>query len=264
MAKVRFVQLEPEAIVAEPDFQVMTAEERGVYLSMILYLYCNNGRLKLNVELLRKLCNARPDFDFAAVLKKFINKKGMVYHRSVSQSMAKARRLMQARREAGLMGAEKKWQSHNKDNSIATVSKGNVIASKDKQNSYSSTNTGNPSFTPSNSIRGASLNFHDALTQIIGPKDQSDRTCFHNVTAWLAEQIARGRFDEHIYARVLDIAGETCRCRKPAAAFMARLKKDLGYNPAALSQSAGDIVADLARRIGTQAKGNCAGNKILV
>jgi len=46
--KIKYVQLEPSAFLTDIDFQMMNAEQRGVYCSVIFYLYCNNGKLVLS------------------------------------------------------------------------------------------------------------------------------------------------------------------------------------------------------------------------
>jgi len=81
----------------------------------------------------------------------------------------------------------------------------------------------------SGSAASQALHFNQALVQIIRPRSRSDRTCFRNVTNWLTRGCAEGRFTQEIFARVLDLAEEAKTGRKPAAVFMALLKKELGY-----------------------------------
>jgi hypothetical protein len=69
---------------------------------------------------------------------------------------------------------------------------------------------------------------------IIKPINQSDRTCFRNITSWLMAGCATGRFNYEIFNRVLDYAKEAAGCRNPAAAFVSLLKKELDYNPKAI------------------------------
>ena len=47
MGNIKYVQLEPSAFLTDLDFQLMTAEQRGVYCSIIFYLYCNGGEIQL-------------------------------------------------------------------------------------------------------------------------------------------------------------------------------------------------------------------------
>ena len=42
MGKIKFVYFEPAAFLTDIDFQMMNAEQRGVYTSIIFYLHCNN------------------------------------------------------------------------------------------------------------------------------------------------------------------------------------------------------------------------------
>jgi len=267
MAKIRYVQLEPEAIIAEPDFQMMTVSERGVYLTLMLYLFCNGGRMKLDIDRMSTMFRC-DDFEkiWQQIRGKFVVKGDTISHKMVTKKLARARRFAQARRSAGVKGAQKRWQSHNATSDETTVkeSKGNVTERKDKDIPSSNTNTDSQFLSSSAPVRANSLLFHDALTKIIRPRNQSDRTCFHNVTRWLAEEIVRGRFDEQIYARVLDIAREVAACRNPAAALMARLKKELGYSPGS-GVCPPRSIANLTKSIGTGAttprNGSCENHR---
>ncbi len=75
------------------------------------------------------------------------------------------------------------------------------------------------------------LNFNSALISIIKPRNQSGRTYFSNITNWLMAGCATGRFNEHIFDRVLGYAKEANDDRNPAAVFMTLIKKELGYRP---------------------------------
>jgi hypothetical protein len=81
-----------------------------------------------------------------------------------------------------------------------------------------------------NEIRA--LNFNESLCRILKPRSRSDRTCFRNVTNWLFERHACGVFGQEVFARVLDFAREAGAGNRPAAVFMAILKKELGYGRA--------------------------------
>ena len=69
---------------------------------------------------------------------------------------------------------------------------------------------------------------------IIKPRNQSDRTCFRNITNWFRAGFATSKFDEQIFGRVLDYAKEASLGRNPAAVFISLLKKELNYNPTAI------------------------------
>ena len=42
----KYVSLEPNAFLSDKDFQLMNAEERGVYCTIIFYLYSNGGKIE--------------------------------------------------------------------------------------------------------------------------------------------------------------------------------------------------------------------------
>ena len=219
---MKFVQLEPNAFLSDGDFGAMNAEQRGVYWSLILYLYCNGGRLKLDFEKLGRLC-ACENFEqvWSKIERKFSLRGGYIRHKRVTAELKRAAEFMENRRTAGLKGAAKRWHRDGE----AMPTKRNEIERESKASS--NTNSSDKSFSSSSSLRA--LNFNTALANILRPRSQSDRTCFRNVANWLVEGCATGRFDERIFERVLDYAREAKSGRNPAAVFMALIKKELGY-----------------------------------
>ena len=241
MKQVKFVQLESGAFLTDVDFITMTAEQRGVYITLILFLNCNNGRCRYDEQVLSALCNCA---DFARVWEKiktkFTQKNGWIRHKRVSRELKAAKARLQLYSKKGLKGAKNRWHKHGTGNgtgngtsngtgnacAIANV-KRNVNVKERKDNTYTYTN--NLSRSSTSTLRARALKFHNELVGILGVRDQSDRTCFGNVTRWLAEECERGRFNEKIFGRVLDYAKEARGGRKPAAVFMALMKKELNY-----------------------------------
>lgn len=241
--KVRYVQLESDAFLTDIDFITMSPAQRGVYCSLILYLNSNNGKCTFDPPALSRLCNCQSPGEFEEIWeiisKKFQTRRDTIRHKRVTKELAKVRKYRQAKSRAGLASARKRQQCSNSVESPLqlTKSKGNVIVKESK--APSNTNTIEQALSSSSSLRAVAvgsqvqaLHFNQALVNIIHPRTRSDRTCFRNVSNWLVEQIARGRFNEQIFDRVLDYAGEADRGRNPAAVFMALLKKELAYNPA--------------------------------
>ena len=226
--QVKFVQLESGAFLTDVDFITMTAEQRGVYITLILFLNCNNGKCRFDEQVLSALCNCA---DFAQVWEKiktkFTLRNGFLRHKRVSRELKWARSRLQAAREKGVKGAAKRWHSNSPANAPA-IAKERKRDGKERKEA-SNTNTKEASSSFSNTIRSRSLMFNEALINIIQPRSQSDRTCFRNITNWLIEGCARGRFNEKIFDRVLDYAKEARTGRKPAAVFMALMKKELDY-----------------------------------
>lgn len=75
------------------------------------------------------------------------------------------------------------------------------------------------------------LLFHEKLTQIIRPRNQSDRTCFRRITNWIQRRIAEQRMAPETFDKVLGFAIEAAGpdSRNPAAVFMKILKDEYGY-----------------------------------
>ena len=93
----------------------MNAEQRGAYLSLILYMYANDGKCLLHMQHLSQLtrCN---NFEkvWHKIKKKFQINEDIIKHKRVSNELRKAKRLMQAKRKSGLKGAGERWHSHSK------------------------------------------------------------------------------------------------------------------------------------------------------
>lgn len=239
--KVKYVQLESEAFLTDLDFNAMTLEERGAYFTLILYLYSNNGKCDLDISVLSKLCNKTPKaFDkiWQNISKKFQIRSSVIKHKRVTKELKRAKKFIQTKRKAGLKGADKRWHSHS--TAITKETKRKVIGKEYKDSSYS--NTTEQSCSASTSVRPhpdkdsqiRALHFNEALMGIIKPRNQSDRTCFRNITTWLRAGCATGKFNEQIFGRVLDYAKEASLGRNPAAVFISLLKKEMDYRPAAI------------------------------
>ncbi len=252
--KIQYVQLESESFLTDLDFTRMSAQERGVYCTILFYLYCNEGRCEFDPPTLARLCNCA-DFEkvWQSVEKKFQTRNGVIKHKHVSKELKRAKYLLQSQRKAGLASARKRLTTVATDVGTALQPrKGNEkrseVEREEKDITNTNSNTVNHSLSSSTSVRPAlttdaartaangqiqALHFNEALVQIIRPRSQSDRTCFHNVTKWLQEGVAKGRFTNDVFGCALDYAKEARTGRNPAALFMTLLRKELGYPPKA-------------------------------
>ena len=237
--KIKYVQLESDAFLTDIDFVQFTPAERGVYCSLILLLTSNDGKCTFETRALSRICNCDSIEEFEKIWerisKKFQFRKGVIRHKRVTKELGRAKKLLQAKRRGGLSTAKKRWHSGGTANSTpnAKETKGNVNVKESKD----LTNTTDLSTSSSDSLRTGlatgeqlrSLYFYDALSRFIPPRTRSDRTCFRNVTNWLVEGCASGRFNAEIFERVLDYAKQARQGKKPAAVFMAIIKEELGY-----------------------------------
>lgn len=236
--KIKYVQLESDAFLTDIDFVQFTPAERGVYCSLILLLTSNDGKCEFDPRALSRMCNCISVEEFEKIWerisKKFQLRKGVIRHKRVTQELGRAKKLLQAKRRGGLSTAKKRWHSSRTANStaIAKETKGNVNVKVSEDFTNTNTNTTDLSASSSDSLRTEQLrglHFNDALSRLIPPASRSDRTCFRNVTNWLVEGCATGKFNAEIFERVLDYAKQARQGKKPAAVFMAILKEELGY-----------------------------------
>ena len=234
--KKKYVQMESEAFLTDLDFMAMTLEQRGAYFTLIFYLYCNNGKCELDIPALSQLCNkSTKTFEkiWQVISKKFQTRNGVIKHKRVTKELRKAKKFIRHQSKAGLASARKRQQrlSHGSTDVTSPVqptkAKGNVNEKEKKVNTNTYTKEQSLS---SNSLRA--LSFNETLIGIIKPRNQSDRTCFRNITNWLIVGCANGRFNGEIFDRVLDYAREASTGRNPATVFMALIKKELGYRSA--------------------------------
>ena len=251
--KIKYVQLESDAFLTDLDFIQFSPAERGLYCSLIFFLNSNDGKCEFDPPALSRLCNCQNEREFEIlwekISKKFQSRNGVIKHKRVTKELRKAKKFRQARRKAGLKGAQVTWQSHNRTNStdnstaMAKERKGNVIENESKDNN-SNTNSNNLSFSSSNSVRSSARNddddayiriqkatmlFRQNIDAIIPPRSRSDRTCFDRVARWLQAGCVKKQFDIDIFDRALGYANEARAGQKPAAVFMALLKKELEY-----------------------------------
>jgi uncharacterized protein YdaU (DUF1376 family) len=233
MSKIKYVQLEADAFLTDIEFAMMDAQQRGVYVTILLYLYSNGGKCELDFEALKKISNC-DDFEniWEKIKKKFQIKNNMIRHKRVTKELRKAKRFSQLQRTKGLASAKARRENTSRGSTavrprLNQEKESKVIEIEDKV----ITNSRVCSFSSSNSFRVKELHFNTALENLIRPITMSDKTCFRNVTRWASEQIAKGRFNDRIFGRILDYAKMARDAKKPAAAFMAILKKELDYRP---------------------------------
>jgi uncharacterized protein YdaU (DUF1376 family) len=135
--KIKYVQLESDAFLTDLDFIGFTPAERGLYCSLIFYLYSNNGKCEFDPVALSKLANCENVQEFEKlwekVSKKFRSRNGFIKHKRVTKELNRAKKYRQACVRAGLRGAQKRWHGDSEANgnpnsdAMAKESKGNEI-----------------------------------------------------------------------------------------------------------------------------------------
>ena len=89
--RISFVQLEANAFLSDVDFQTMTAQQRGVYCTIIFYLYANGGKFPFDPEGLKMICNCA-EFEkvWEKIAHKFSKGKKFLRHKRVTKELRKA------------------------------------------------------------------------------------------------------------------------------------------------------------------------------
>ncbi len=115
--KIRYVSFEASAFISDVAFWLMNAEERGVYFTIILHLYENDGFLPMDKALLNSWCNC-PNFEnvFEKIKHKFLIKNEKISHKRVLLELKRARQISQLQRENGIRGAKSRWGDDGKGN----------------------------------------------------------------------------------------------------------------------------------------------------
>jgi len=140
---IKYIQLEPAAFLTDIDFQMMDSEQRGVYCSIIFYLYCNNGKIELSdgqaitllsgkTSILAQISGCLKigkewDAIWGKIADKFQINGNILTHKRVTEELKRVVEYRKGKSEAGKKGMAKRW-ADNTD--ITKVSKGKVSKGK--------------------------------------------------------------------------------------------------------------------------------------
>ena len=137
MKKVRYVQLEPMEVILDYYNSGMTAEQFGCYWLLIIYLYCNNGRVELDLKKFAALCKYPENFEkvWEKIESKFQKNGKFIKQKRVTSELREARRRMKVAAVKGLKGAQARWHRHSTGNacSIAKERKRNEREVKERK-----------------------------------------------------------------------------------------------------------------------------------
>ncbi|MBN1973476.1 MAG: DUF1376 domain-containing protein [Sedimentisphaerales bacterium] len=112
--KIRYVFLDYDKFLYDCEFIYMKPIERGIYCTLILFLYSKGGYLELNEKVYRMCNSTRKQFEHAwkTIGTKFKHKRNKIYHEKVLKELEIARSRSQMLTDKGLKGANARW---NKD-----------------------------------------------------------------------------------------------------------------------------------------------------
>jgi uncharacterized protein YdaU (DUF1376 family) len=111
---VEYVSFELDKIVAA--MSAMDCAERGAYISLLFYLYQNEGRCAYDLAKIKVICGAHRNFAkvWSKIEGKFRISDGVLRHKIVNKKLRKIRKEAQAKHRAGLIGATARWQTHSR------------------------------------------------------------------------------------------------------------------------------------------------------
>ncbi len=138
---IQYVQLDAAAFLSDSDYQIMSAEQRGVYCSVIFYLYANGGKLLLNspdkqlllqeinseIALLSNCTKVGVEWEkiWHAIRKKFKIKNGVLSHKRVTEELKKAANYRKQKSLAGKKGMQHRYNSV-RGGVITNINKGDI------------------------------------------------------------------------------------------------------------------------------------------
>lgn len=114
-ARTNFVALYASDFLSDQEYQAMTAEERGVFMHLILSLYANEGKLSYDLNMLCKMCNTNCEVVKHIVSMKFQVCRKKITHKRVTQELEKA----QGRVNSAVKASNTRWKKSCDRNATA-------------------------------------------------------------------------------------------------------------------------------------------------
>ncbi len=229
--KPLYLQLEPGAYPQDTDWQIMTAEERGCYHALIIFISCNDGHISKDPQGLALLCNIKIGKLKTFLEKyshKFIINDEEISHKRVSDELAKARKYIKQKSLAGKKGMQRRYNSVITDPPNTDITKERKAkGSEGTERKEKKFVTNGSSFSPQSRISSASqeLKFYDLTVNLFGIASKSDRTTLANVAKHLSKSL-----DEKVFSKAWEVAQECKKTGdKPIALFISRMKDEYGY-----------------------------------
>lgn len=232
MKDIKYIQLEASGFLTDIDFQMMNAEQRGVYCSIIFYLYCNEGKLELgdnSITLLSGKFNklamisgcekigADWDTIWQKIAHKFKITGNILTHKRVTAELLKTQKYIKEKSEGGKKGMKSRWG----DNSLITkVSKSKVSKEKVSKNKYKEyvLLTNEEYLKLSGKIGAEQLeSLIDDLNNYIGSTGRKYKSHYHTLLNWAKSNYKKTAIKKK--TKLFPISGKTCsrsNCPLPA------------------------------------------------
>ena len=112
-----WVKLQPGKFLSDAVLQGLDADGRGVAFWLWMLLYCNNGKLKYEPEMLAKMCATNTELLKQIVSAKFKVQRGFIKSKRVDKELKDA----QARINKGVKAAKARWEKPIKSDAKAML-----------------------------------------------------------------------------------------------------------------------------------------------
>ncbi len=232
---LKYYQFEPGAFLEDMDFQIMSVSQRGIYISLILYLYRNNGKLPNDDRTLFKLCNSDAqtfDSDWEQIKHKFICNE-YIEHKRVTEEIEKASNYYKKKRIAGQKSGESRrnkaqTQPEHTLNTVRTqpeLSKAKV--SKEKNLRF------NKKILPKVDLALAkkAMKLQDTLDVLFGPLTPTQETTFIRIVRYVKKELGAAGIAD-LEKRATESANWASRNRKDketaAKCFVKKVYQETG------------------------------------
>ena len=114
--------------VSDMKVQIMNMEERGIYITLLLYQWIEDS-LPTEISELKELCKNHENFEQAwkKVSKCFVEKNGKLYNPRLEVERSEQRKRAEKNSQNGKIGAMKRWNKKEDSGAIATPLPSNEI-----------------------------------------------------------------------------------------------------------------------------------------
>jgi len=109
---IKYVQIEPLAILGNICWQKMNSNQRGAAASIILYLFANNGSIDMDTDTLKAITNCRQFSKvWQRIAKLFKVRNNKLSHPMVTKELRRVKKLAQVNTERALKAARARYAS---------------------------------------------------------------------------------------------------------------------------------------------------------
>jgi len=166
----------------------MKADERGSYMSMLLYLYQHKGRCPYDLDLIAGICNCRRNFAriWSKIEGKFVVKDNVLKHKAVTKKLREIKKAMQVQHTKALKGANARWHGHSPGNAQAMAIKTNTNQNQIIVNIDIGKGAREEVLALDSQIRVQAEDLCDHITRTFRPNPRSTKTLSHLVRFMVA------------------------------------------------------------------------------